>query len=944
MAATQLTPLLERERELEVLVEAVDLAAAGTGSVVIVQGPAGIGKSMLLTAARREASERGLEVLQARGLELDRDLPFGVAVDLFAHVLASADAQQRRRLLSGQAGLAEPLLEPRERPSGELQAVVRALYWLIANLTRAAGSRGRRRAFAIVVDDVQWSDSPSLRFLVHLAARIEELPVALLLALRTGEPGPSDDLLDALRDPSSRRTLTPGPLSVAGVGALVEAELPGAEPAFVAACARVSGGNPFIAHELSRALRAEGVAPTGDRAGEVENLVPATVMHAVLSRLGRIGQSAQRLAAAASVLGDGTALRHAIELADMTRSDGEAAADALVEAGILQASGLLGFVHPLIATAVYSDLPVFARARAHRRAADLLAADGAPVHAIAAHLRLSTPDADPRTVAVLREAARADLAQGDPDAAARLLERALAEPPPAPDRAAVLLELAEAEAMRGDWAARDHALEALDLLTEPEARFPALRVLSRIRLVTGEHEAAAEGLQEILSGARPRGRAAERILGEYLTLCRFTAPLHPEVTRHLGPIADMAERGEPPADPMLLAHIVLELALRGEPRPAVLELARRATHEDPLIDAGSHGMPMGIIVQALCIVDEQTAAEQIADAALAVARARGGFFATSLASYHRAIPRYYRGALADALADLDQALAPTQEGWTTGQSWPQALTVHCRLERGELDDATEMLAAIVTRPESMDEPIVRFATARVAMARRDPAAALADATAAGRILAGDFAIDRPAFVAWRRTAALAAAALGQSDRARALAGEQLEIARSLGIPRGVAIALRTAAAVEDGGSRIALLSEAAEVIGPSQSRLERAHVLAELGAALRRAGRRADAQPPLRRALQAADAMGVAPLARAAREELRATGARPRRAAFTGADSLTPAELRVARLAAQGLSNAQIAQDLFVTLKTVQTHLARTYRKLDITSRRELERALGADR
>jgi DNA-binding CsgD family transcriptional regulator len=944
LTAPQLIPLLERERELDALAEALDLAKVGTGRAVIVEGPAGIGKSMLLAAARRQAEDRALEVLQARGSELDRDLPFGVAVDLFARVLASAAGPERRRLLSGQAGLAQPLLEPHERSSNELQAVVRALYWLTANLTRTTGSRGPRRALAIVVDDAQWCDSPSLRFLIHLAARIDELPLALVLAVRTGESGPSDELLVALRHASGHRTLVPAPLSEAGVGELVEAELPGAEPAFVAACARASGGNPFIARELSRTLREEGIAPTSDRAGEVENLVPATVLHAVLSRLGRLGDPAQRLAAAVAVLGDGAALRHAIRLAELSRSDAESAADALMEAGILQLSGLLAFVHPLIATAVYSDLPVFARARAHRRAADLLAADGAPVHALAAHLRLSTPDADARTVELLREAARRDIAQGHPEAAVRLLERALVEPPSAPDRAAVLLELAEAETMNGDRAAREHALQALELLTEPEARISALRVLSRIRLATGEHEAAAEGLQEILDGPRPRGQAAERILGEYVMLCRTTASLHREVTRRLDPISDMAQRGEPPTDPMLLAHVVFELALRGEPGQTVLELASRATRDDPLIDAGSHGMPMGIIVQGLCIIDEEDAAERIADAALAAARARGAFFAASTASYHRAIPRYYRGALADALADLDQALAPAHEGWTTGQSWPQSLLVHCRLERGEVEAAAHTLGTIVMRPDSMDEPIVRFARARVAMARRDPETALTDATAAGRILAGDFAIDRPAFVPWRRTAALAAAAVGQPDRARALAAEQLELARSFAVPRGVAIALRTAAAVGEESSRITLLSEAAEVIGPSQSSLERAHVLTELGAALRRAGQRADAQRPLRRALQAADAAGAAPLAEAARDELRATGARPRRAAFTGADSLTPAELRVARLAAQGLSNAQIAQDLFVTLKTVQTHLARTYRKLDITSRRELERALGADR
>jgi DNA-binding CsgD family transcriptional regulator len=131
------------------------------------------------------------------------------------------------------------------------------------------------------------------------------------------------------------------------------------------------------------------------------------------------------------------------------------------------------------------------------------------------------------------------------------------------------------------------------------------------------------------------------------------------------------------------------------------------------------------------------------------------------------------------------------------------------------------------------------------------------------------------------------------------------------------------------------------VLALSPSLLERARVLAALGRALWRAGHRSDAQGHLREALQLADRMGATPLAEAVRDDLRATGARPRRAAITGAEALTPAELRVSRLAAQGLTNAQIAQDLFVTAKTVQTHLAHAYRKLDISSRRDLLRALG---
>lgn len=178
---------------------------------------------------------------------------------------------------------------------------------------------------------------------------------------------------------------------------------------------------------------------------------------------------------------------------------------------------------------------------------------------------------------------------------------------------------------------------------------------------------------------------------------------------------------------------------------------------------------------------------------------------------------------------------------------------------------------------------------------------------------------------WRHTAALAAATPGEDARARELAGEQLELAQTLGVPRALGLALRTAATVAVESRKLALLGDAADALEHSPSTLERTHVLAALGGALRRAGRRSDAQMPLREALQLADGMRAAPLASAARDELRATGARPRRAAFTGADALTPAELRVAQFAAQGLTNAQIAQDLFVTTKTVQTHLAHAY-------------------
>jgi DNA-binding CsgD family transcriptional regulator/multidrug efflux pump subunit AcrA (membrane-fusion protein) len=350
---------------------------------------------------------------------------------------------------------------------------------------------------------------------------------------------------------------------------------------------------------------------------------------------------------------------------------------------------------------------------------------------------------------------------------------------------------------------------------------------------------------------------------------------------------------------------------------------------------------MGIVVQALVCVDELGAAEAIADAALELARRRGTLLSYAAASFHRAIPRYHRGAFDDALADLDQALTAAGEGWDAAQGWIGALQAQIQLARGDLASARAALSLTDDlSPLSLDHAIGRSARAQVALAERQPAAALAHAEAAGHQLAEEFGIDHPGFVPWRCAASAAALALGDRDCARRLADAGLDRARASGVPRAIGLALRTAAQVADGERSLVLLREAVSVLEQSPSLVERAHASVELGAALRRAGQRSAARAPLRAGLQLADAIGAGATAEAARHELRATGARPRRAAWTGAEALTPTERRVARLAADGLTNPQIAQALFVTAKTIQTHLAHTYQKLGIESRRELAAAV----
>ena len=198
----------------------------------------------------------------------------------------------------------------------------------------------------------------------------------------------------------------------------------------------------------------------------------------------------------------------------------------------------------------------------------------------------------------------------------------------------------------------------------------------------------------------------------------------------------------------------------------------------------------------------------------------------------------------------------------------------------------------------------------------------------------------PCITPWRSSAALVHARLGEQEEARRLADEEVEIARGFGAPRCLGVALRAAGLVHDGERSLELLREAVAVLATSASDLEHARALIDLGAALRRSGERVEARDLLRAGQDLAARCEATRLSELAYEELLASGARPRRTATTGAESLTPSERRVAEMAAQGLTNRDIAQALFVTEKTVETHLGHVYAKLDLRSRTQLAAAM----
>jgi DNA-binding NarL/FixJ family response regulator len=372
-------------------------------------------------------------------------------------------------------------------------------------------------------------------------------------------------------------------------------------------------------------------------------------------------------------------------------------------------------------------------------------------------------------------------------------------------------------------------------------------------------------------------------------------------------------------------------------RPALLD-RRPADDHERMLAASSAGL--------LIFCEELETARRLLDELLSDARARGSPLGYAFTCSLRCLVARRQGEIAEALADGASAVEVAEAHGIRLQlglmyaNYIDALVQHGEPQRAlslaeryfELDDQ----AGLADRAALLHNR----AQARLAIGQLDDA--IADLRQASEILSR-WGGDTPALQQWRSTLAGALRRAGETDAARRLALEDVELARGFGTPRVLGIALLAQAACEPPTPAIELLHEATEVLEASCARLEHARALAALGAALRRANQRSTARERLLLALDLAHRCGSPPLEREVREELAALGTRPRRPAISGRDALTASEARVAAMAAKGMSNKDIAQALFVTHKTVETHLSRTYMKLGIGSRRELASALQAD-
>jgi DNA-binding CsgD family transcriptional regulator len=927
--------LLEREAELQALETALRNSQDGQGGIILVEASTGLGKSRLLGEAATLAGALGMRVLAASGRDLERDLPFGVALQLFEKPVSRFDDADRERFFSGSAGLAAPLvLEGTPSPEG-LGASLHGLYWLSANLAE-------EQPLLLLVDDVHWCDPPTMRFLVYLAQRIEELPITVVLAAAAGRPPESDPLLDELAAHPATTVLRPQPLSADAVSrGLRDSVLPGAEPLFTQACHDATGGNPLLLGELAVELALREVEPEDGNADAVHELAPESLSAAVLVRLRRLGEGAPELARALAVLGDDAELRHAATLAELPSERAVQLADSLMGAGLLRRAASLSFMHPVVRLAIYSDLPEFERAEAHRRAAGMLMAEGAPVERLAPHLLAGRPDGDPRAVEVLLEAGERALAGGAPESAMRLLRRALDEPPTRERRGDVLVALGRAEGAAGAPEAIERLTGALDLIGEPSGRAAAALDAGRMLISLARWEDAAETLRRGIDEVDGTDEALRAQLeAAYVTATRVV-PGHEPPSRAVA-LEDTTLESTV-AGRVLLAQAAAERALRGTSADEVRQLAMRALGGGALLeDETADGVAFYLAVFALTTAEDLQAAELAAATAVDQAQRRGSVLGFATACHFRSLAVLRRGRIPDAAADAVNTLAARRYGWQFSLGAAVAVRAECHIEGGELNAAARELQSLMDEDTPPHDPGAhRFVGVRghVRLLQLSPATALEDLLESGRMLAA-LGGDNPAVFPWRGLASAATLALGDRAEARRLAEEELALAKSFGAPGAHGRALGSVALTAEGSEAIEVREEAVRVLESGQAALDRARALVDLGSALRRATRRRDAREPLKVGLDLARHCGAQALSQRAREELVTVGARPRRDAATGREALTARESQVARLAAGDMSNREIAEALFVTVKTVEWHLKHAFEKLGVRSRRELGAAL----
>jgi DNA-binding CsgD family transcriptional regulator len=918
--------LYERTSEISVLDDAVTRLEEGRGTSLLLEGRAGRGKSTLVEYAVRRGRERGARTWLARARHLSSAAPFEVLRRLLGPAVEESGGVDA---LEGAARFAIPLFTPGADLS---HGVGYGCQWLIAWLAE-------RSPLVLAIDDAHWADGASLQVLLDVQADISVQPVVMLVASRPVENPEIQRLLAAMAAAPDCQVLSPATLSREAVAEVVNETLgQPASNAFVDECLKVTRGNAFYLHELLRPYQSD-VGPT--RQTFVSNGT-LSLRRTVAWRLGELGSEATLLGQAAAVLGDGCSLHLAAELAGLDDETAVHQASRLEVASILQRGDPVEFLHPLLRAAVEAELPEVVKGELHARAARLLWLSREPPESVALHLVNSPGSGDAEVAAFLAEEGEAALEAGSVALATQLLHRALQEPAPADARPRILVALGRAEHALGQLDASRRHLEAVMEADNRAMTLTAAAELFEVLLDAGQFAELGRLHQRVVE-LSPTGASLAEVRLQAQLLADVIMAIEPDLEMPPGLVRVDTDvmSVERDIDRYLLVYAAIyERTMQdGTTQRLVNNLRRAVAALDGVHDGTLSVWDARVAIEAATFLADDELAEAdgiIEDAAPSISRLRGSAPVLHLELEHRRVmSALAKGDFDDALAAIalmEQRTARSEMSrFTAGYRFVRGWVA---LQRGDYAKAGELL--VERTGENGLYPALG------AMLSGEPERAL-DMLAAQHLSIDvddpvtGFEVELDPHLIASHTYDL----LGDRDNARREALREVAIRRRYGPRFRLAQALRRQASFEPARRAVQVLAEALELAESTPRRPVTVRVLASYGAALRRVERVAEARETLYRAVDMAGDMGMARLRDRTHRELVLAGGRPRRTRATGPQSLTAAQQQVARLAVAGRSNRQIAEELFVTIKTVETHLAAVYRKLGIAARVQLVDMLG---
>ncbi|WP_344333868.1 helix-turn-helix transcriptional regulator [Kitasatospora putterlickiae] len=909
--------LVGRVREESILDELLMGCSAGRGGVALVTGVAASGKTELMNAFVRHASEAGALVLSAMATRSESEIPFGV-VDQLSHnaLLAPEDVHEIQGAIEAGVLLADVRGSDPDRIHPEHAKVLARLHVALTRLSRCGSG-----PLVIAVDDLQESDRFSLQLLRYLARRITNQPVLMVLNVLSETTTGIPLFLMEIVGQSNTRRIRLEPLSGSATAQLMANFLESADVArLLPEYERLSGGNPLLVRGLLDDHRG-GPGGPADRVPHVAD----GYRQAVTRSLRRTDPNAAEAAYGLAVLGLPRVNALVGRLLAVETDALERCEQILLRTGLL---GPSGFRHPEARAAVLDSLDPARRGELHLRAARLLFIEGAPATEVAGHLLAADAAPDPWAVRLLLEAAEQVLSEDQVELAAeysRLAHREAAEPD---QRADVTLMLAQIDGQGSPVAAVRHCVTLTEALHEGKLNQSQAIQLVKYLLQQGPSEQAESALRHLCETLRQEGVATTSEWEAFRLWLGCTFPL---LAGRFAPLTETSGQPRDSTNPYLQASRLLDGVLRGTLSEAGIDAVQEHLQTLGLNETTLE--PLTVALTALVYADRQRAAVAWGDELLREARARNIPSWLGVLSSVMAKATVRSGDLAAAERHAAAALE-----WRPEIKYALATQALVRTARGDLDAAGGMLnrplrSAVLENPSGL---YYRHARGHYYLAIGRAHAALMEFRACGQDMRA-WEMDLPSLVPWRSDLAQALIALGRTDEARELATEQLSaLKRSWGRTR--ALTLRVIAEASGAECRPPLLAEALASLEESPDQVERSRIHGLLGRTHRLLGDADAAGRHIQRARQLAkDCQADGLLPGLPPEDEPQPVAAGRGAELIGIEDLSKAEQRVARLVSQGFTNSEVADKLFITVSTVEQHLTRIYRKLGLKHRSALQ-------